>query len=206
MDDVLIRPAELNDVQDVACVHLKSFDGFYLSKLGSRFLMEFYGALLLDHEGILLVAVVEGGIVGFVAGSVAPRGLYRRLFVRRWLRFISAAIPAAIGSPRLILGLVGGIRRAIGQEYLGSSSELMSLCVLPGFRGANVARELVARFESNSASLGSVSVVLTTDDDNNAGVKMFYEKCGYEASDVILGRGGRALRVFRKSVLKLRSK
>jgi hypothetical protein len=67
------------DVYGVTRVHLASFQGFFLTFLGSRFLSELYAGIVTDPAGIAFVYRKENHILGFIAGMAQPSGFYRRL-------------------------------------------------------------------------------------------------------------------------------
>ena len=82
-EKVSTRPATATDVRDMVAVHMRSFEGFFLTFLGPAFLRELYASTLADPSGIGFVVEKDRCICGFVAGTVQPSGFYRRLLLRR---------------------------------------------------------------------------------------------------------------------------
>ncbi len=78
------RSIKPSDVAAVVRVHLASFQGFFLSVLGSAFLAELYSGILADPSGIAFVSEKDGQIAGFVAGTSQPAGFYMWLLRQRW--------------------------------------------------------------------------------------------------------------------------
>jgi len=92
----LVTDMQMEHVKSVVEVHLQSFRDFFLTFLGRNFLSELYRGILTDPSGIALVAVADERITGFVAGTEAPAGFYKRLLRKRWWRFAWASLPAII--------------------------------------------------------------------------------------------------------------
>ena len=63
-------------LERVVEVHLASFDGFFLTFLGPKFLRLLYSELMKESEGVALIAQEKEGqvVVGFVAGLLVATG------------------------------------------------------------------------------------------------------------------------------------
>ncbi|MBU5613389.1 GNAT family N-acetyltransferase [Geomonas azotofigens] len=169
-----------DDVPGVVQVHLSSFPGFFLSFLGPRFLGIFYRGIREDESGIGYVYLNPAGEpAGFVAGTVNPRGFYKRLLKRDWLRFSLASLgpiarrPAAAG--RIVRALLHPGQNPVGDSVAG----LFSIGVLPELQGTGAGKLLVRAFLDEAAARGCRSVFLTTDRDGNDAVNLFYQKLGF---------------------------
>ncbi len=57
-----------DDLDAVVEIHLLSFPGFFLSKIGPSFLKCYYREIITYEGGHLLAAQNAGSIIGFVAG------------------------------------------------------------------------------------------------------------------------------------------
>lgn len=176
---VTIRPMIPSDLHQVVEVHLKSFQGFFLTFLGARFLRELYGNIQKDSKGILFVAESQGRIEGFIAGVEEQSGFYQRLVKKRQWAFSVAALGALIKRPSIAPRLIRALRRPAESKQASAEACLMSIAVRPESEGREIGRRLVQQFCRELASRGAHAVCLTTDKDKNDVVNHFYEKLGF---------------------------
>lgn len=193
----MIRTMTIQDIDEVVSIHLASFQGFFLSFLGPRFLNLYYAGVSSDHGGICIVYLNEAGRpAGFVAGSCNPRGFYSRLLKRDWLRFSLAATGAVLRKP----GIVSRLFRALFHPSENPESEdvagLFSLGVLPVLQGKGAGKELVQAFLSEASTRGCTRVFLTTDRDNNEAVNKFYSRLGFRVERVFETPDGRRMNEY----------
>lgn len=182
-----LRTAEAADIKSIVSVHIISFPGFFLTFLGPQFLKELYLGIMNDNYGILLVAEKEGDTVGFVAGSVAPNGFYRRLLQKRWWRFALPVISAALKKPSVIqrfLRVAKNVFFTNGQSH-ESSALLMSIAVLPKIQRSGAGGLLVKAFCTACEKQGVSIVSLTTDKFENDSVNLFYRTHGFSMAKEI---------------------
>jgi len=176
----MIREANREDIRDIVEIHLESFQGFFLSFLGPRFLSLYYLSICSTPEGIGFVYLNSAGKpVGFVAGSSNPRGFYSRLLKRDWLRFSFASLGAILKKPwvirRLFRALLHPSGNPIGDEVAG----LFSIGTLPELQGTGIGKKLVQSFLDEARRRGCKKVFLTTDRDRNDIVNTFYQRLGF---------------------------
>lgn len=176
-------PIELgnaDDVPAVTAVHLASFPRFFLSSLGPRFLRELYAGIVADPASFILVTRADGGMVGFVAGTVDSRGLYYRLIRCRLFSFAWAAAPSVAQRPVIAFRILRALAKPM--ESRGDAEKgalLMSIAVSPGCAGRGVGAALVAAFAEEARRRGSRAIWLTTDAVGNDRVNAFYRRCGF---------------------------
>lgn len=196
---VTLRPAEHADTRAVVQTHLASFDGFFLSTLGPRFLRLFYEGMIDVESGVLIVAVDGNRIVGFVGGATEQIGFYGSLLKTRAIRFAFAAAVAGLRTPTAIPRLIRARQRSSGHADTPLGSCLMTLGVLPGQEGRGIGQSLVNEFESEISRIGERSYCLTTDADKNDRTNRFYESLGFVRTRVITTPEGRQLNEYRRS-------
>ena len=141
-----IRAMLSADVASAVRIHIGSFQGFFLSFLGPRFLRELYTGILKDPSGIAYVSKTDGYVIGFVAGSDQPIGLYRRLLIKYWWKFGLAALPAFIRKPSVLPRLIRAMKmpnQALPADRCGT---LMSIAVDRTTQGQGVGKKLVHAF------------------------------------------------------------
>jgi len=188
-----IRPMEPRDVEAVSAVHLAAFPGFFLAFLGARFLREIYRALVADEECIAYVAVDDGRVIGFVAGSTTA-GFYRRAAKRRWFRFALASAGAFLRkpsiAPRLLRALYAPPRPA------AEGALLMALAVDPALQRSGAGRLLTRAFVEGARRRGAAAVVLTTDKLGNDAVNAFYRAQGFTVTGEFTTPEGRTMHEY----------
>ena len=127
-----IRPMERSDIPAVVRVHLSSFQGFFLSSLGERFLVVLYDRVLQLPDSIGFIAEnASSSVVGFVIGVTSQAGLRRQLLVRYWPAFVRILDRSRPETPRNRASLAAD--------------------VTPSGRGAAGCSRLFARFDRGTA-------------------------------------------------------
>jgi ribosomal protein S18 acetylase RimI-like enzyme len=174
-----IRRMEMGDCAAVVSIHLRSFQGFFLTFLGHRFLKELYSGILADPTGIAFVCEDQGHILGFVAGTAEPAGFYQRLLRKCWWRFGLAALPAVIKKPSVCLRLFRAFSMPKQVTLEKGRGTLMSIAVAPDEQNRGIGRDLVNAFLQEAVQRGLHQVDLTTDKLNNDTVNSFYLRQGF---------------------------
>ncbi len=176
----MVRLMSRDDLPATVSVHLQSFPEFFLSSLGSKFLSLYYRGVIDAPEGIAFVFLNEAGqTAGFVAGTSNPRGFYKRLLKRDWLKFSLASVGAVLRNPdavrRIARGLLHPGENPAGDDVAG----LFSIGVLPALQSTGAGESLVNAFLDEARKRGCLRVFLTTDRDKNEPVNNFYRKLGF---------------------------
>jgi ribosomal protein S18 acetylase RimI-like enzyme len=185
-----------DDVMEVVGIHLKSFQGFFLTFLGSRFLYELYAGILDDPSGMSFVSLDADRLTGFVAGSSEPAGFYRRLLRRRWWRFALASINPILKNPMVLPHLWRALRKPLEVQNQTNTGTLMSIAVGPEEQGIGLGQVLVKAFLEEASRRGLKSVDLTTDSLNNDHANQFYQRIGFECSKTYITPEGREMNEY----------
>lgn len=190
-----------SDVAAVARLHQAAFPAFFLSRLGTPFLVQFYRGFVDDDTAVTVVARDGAGMIsGVVVGTTEPADFFGRLLRSRWLGFASASARAVLRDPRSTSRLLRAVR------YRGSGSPgtdgalLSSICVDSRVRGSGVGRVLVDAWLQELAERGGGVAFLTTDADGNDAVNRFYASSGWHLSDSFTTREGRRMNRYTISV------
>ncbi len=197
---VTIRPMMPSDLQQVVEVHLGSFEGFFLTFLGARFIRLLYRNIQEDSKGIFFVAESQGRIEGFVAGVVKQGGFYQRMVKKRKWAFGVAALGALIRRPAIAGRLIRALKKPLESKHASAEACLMSIAVRPGSKGRDIGRSLVQAFCRELADRGASAVCLTTDKDKNDVVNRFYEKLGFRLVRSYLTPEGRGMNEYYLSL------
>jgi len=192
---IKIRVAQLNDVDKVASVHIAAFQGFFLTQLGKKFLVELYNGFLNEKSGIFLIAENQNEIVGFAAGCIRPEDFFRDLRNKRWLQFFCAAIPMMLKQPVFVLQKLidAFFYKGENPSQLADSVLLSSIAVAPSFSGTGIGRMLVAEFCDQARKLGGKTVYVITDKNDNDSVNGFYRKSGFFVESTFVKTGKRQM-------------
>lgn len=174
------RAMKLEDSATVVDIHLKTFQGFFLSFLGPAFLSLLYRAIRTDPSGIAIVAEEEDRIFGFVAGSTQPSGLYQRLLKRHLFGFFWASLGGFIRKPTIFPRLLGAFNMPRQKLPAENCATLMSVGVDPCCQNKGIGNMLVSAFLNEARLRGSEHVNLTTDAVDNDSVNNFYQSLGFE--------------------------
>lgn len=197
-----ITVAKYTDVNDIARLHWKVFQGFFLTSLGHGFLCELYAGFLTQPYGILLIASDGGIIVGFAAGTTNSEEFFPKLRRRRGLFFLMKAIPSVLMNPVPVCKkLISAFFYRGDPPVAGESGALLSsIGVAANYRGKALADRLLAGFEQKASEQGIMKVYLTTDAVNNDRVNSFYQKNGYFVECNFMQSGGRPMYRYIKDI------
>jgi ribosomal protein S18 acetylase RimI-like enzyme len=193
----MIRDMKIDDVNQVVAVHLFSFQGFFLSFLGPRFLSIFYSGICSTPKGIAFVYLNDAGIpAGFVAGTSNPGGFFSRLLKRYWLKFALASMVPIFRKPTIIKRVARAVFHPSGNPVGDDIAGLFSIGVLPELQGTGVGKELVRSFLYEAKQRGCKRVFLSTDRDNNEVVNNFYAQLGFTIDRQYVTPEGRRMNEF----------
>lgn len=205
-----VRPATTHDLAAITRVHEAAFPSFFLTRLGAGFLHAYYRLVLEHPGGILLVAEVDEGLCGFVAGAVNPGAFYAAMSARKW----SLALPVLLSvlrHPLLLPRVVASVRRVAREgshtiatpQVDGLSCELTSLGVHPGTRGHGVGQQLVSACRDEAARRGASYLFLTTDARDNDYINDFYLHLGFTLEETFLAGRQRPMNRYSVELLSI---
>lgn len=199
---MIIRSASISDINDVVSIHLRAFEGFFLSMLGPLFLRCLYKAFITGESGILRVAVLDGIIVGFAAGTSEPHTFFYQLRRSKGLAFVFRAIPGMLRHPILVVKKLihAAFYKGDSPVRLTNVALLSSIAVLPGLTSKSIGKTLLTDFEGQAKLSLSTAVYLTTDKCENENVLAFYTRAGYQVESEFTQSTGRKMLRFIKYI------
>lgn len=179
-NSIKYRKVNISESKELAAIHLKSFKDFFLSSLGKRFLNTYYTACLKSKETIVICAV-DGNesLIGFSVGCIRSNGFHKRLIKQNFASFMLQGIVIFVSKPKAIIRLISNLGKNADKEDDGNHAELLSIGVLPNYKGQGIGKELIKRFEEEAIVRGCKDLALTTDFDQNNKVISFYKSTGY---------------------------
>ena len=174
-----LRNLTIEDCQAIANLHVKAFDSFFLTSLGSQFLKVFYRAIINDSNGIA-IGIFEGKqLVAFSVGTIKKKGFYTNILRSSVFPLLFAAFPRLVLDPQKIFRLIQSFTSNPTEDpHITDSASLLSICVDPSMGNKGYGKKVLAAFEE-SAFLSATTISLTTDTENNDSVNRFYIANGY---------------------------
>jgi ribosomal protein S18 acetylase RimI-like enzyme len=183
---------QLSDVNQVVEVHLRSFQGFFLTFLGSKFLSLLYAYIVSSSDGAGYVFVdEEDKIIGFVCGSTEPSGFYRRFFKKQWLHIVLATLWPVVRNPSIIPRLVWRVLYPPQPSTDPGTATLMAIAVLPEHQNKGIGKLLVQEFLSEMRHRRIQRVNLMTDREGNDTGNAFYQRLGFRLARSFVTSEGR---------------
>ena len=89
-----IRDLKVGDENLVARLHERAFSTFFLTKLGPRFLIEFYTAIFQSKDSINVGLFVDDELIGFAVGARKSKSFYSNILKKNFLKLgLSAFFP-----------------------------------------------------------------------------------------------------------------
>ena len=185
-----IRNAGMEDLNQIAQTHIECFPNSFSTALGVPLLKKFYLQYLKEYPDLFWVAVDDDCIAGFCMGYLLDRGSCNRSFAKHNI------VPLAL---RYLLLLIKGNKKAwkrlkpskdrksnsvriLEPEFYHipptECGDLLSICVLPKWRGAGIANELISDYQDALRKIGRSVCFLTFATVNFRGIH-FYEKNGF---------------------------
>jgi ribosomal protein S18 acetylase RimI-like enzyme len=190
--DVAIRPMLPGDASSIVAVHLKAFQGFFLTILGPRFLRLLYTHIAASPQGVAYSALNDRNeVIGFVCGSTQPSGFYTGFVRTRWPRVVLAVLGSVLRRPAIAPRLVWRVLHPPQASTGLGIATLMSIAVLPEYQNRGIGRTLTREFLGEMRRRGTRRVNLTTDKEGNDDVNAFYQRMGFHVARSFVTREGR---------------
>ena len=183
MDDlIIIRKAQLSDVNGIVTIHQQAFKHFFLTSLGVKFLKLYYSTFITSGEGVVYCATKDNEVVGFSACSYISRGFNTSLIKKNLIMFGIESLRLLFSNPKALIRLVNNMNKESKDTIIednGEYAELYSIAVRPSCQGGGYGRKLLVATEEEVKQHNN-KVSLTTDYYNNDKVIAFYRALGYE--------------------------
>lgn len=170
-----------DDVLSVVELHMKSFDGFFLSKLGENFLRVFYEKLRTNDRSMLIGAYEESVLVGFCAFTTSSAGYYSHLIRKNIIVFSLIGLKLLLSRPYSLIRILKNLKKESNKiNDKGDYAELLSIGILPNKQGTGIGKKLLLKMEDELLTRKCKCVSLTTDFDQNIKAINVYKSMGYE--------------------------
>ncbi len=200
-DTVKIIEAGFTHVPGMAQCHIKSFPGRFMTEMGYNWLCALYRFFIKHSGGICRIAVdADGKVVGLAVGGnphirdeFLSSAMFRYPHLIFW-KFLSKRLVRRV----LLQELAGKLRRKRAAAHSSDtkapsagirSGNLLSICVLPDYKGTGVAGKLIESYLLACAAEGYERLTLSVLSENSRAVA-FYKKHGWRQS----GKSGESTR------------
>jgi ribosomal protein S18 acetylase RimI-like enzyme len=181
---MITRRLTKTDVTEITKIHLKAFEGFFLSILGEGFLNFYYSCFLNDKNGFGIgVFDIDGTLAGFSVVTIHSKGFNRKLIINNFFKFLKIGIILLLTKPRALLRLLRNLTKGNSKtstEDNGDYAELFSIGVDPHRQGLGIGKILLTEVEKSVCERGCHQITLTTDFFNNTKTIDFYKNMGYK--------------------------
>lgn len=196
----LISREEKDVIDDIATIHMATFQGFFLTFMGKKFLKLMYRSYVEHNNSGILVAFEEEKAVGFLAYSGNFSELYKYMIKRKLIPFAWYSAGAFFRKPKIFIRLIkaflkpGEAKRA--EEYV----ELASIGVAPDFKAKGVGSQLISALK-NIVDLNRYAYIsLETDAVDNEAANNFYKKNEFKLIREYATSEGRKMFEYRWSL------
>jgi ribosomal protein S18 acetylase RimI-like enzyme len=175
-----IRALNLSDCPQIAKLHLKAFNSFFLTSLGQTFLVTFYASVIKHNSGITVGLFDNQNIVAFAVGTSKKRGFYSEILKKNGLILLLKSAPSLFKSPNRLIRLAKVLKtKDSTDDYILDNATLLSICVNPLYNEKGLGTKILTAFEAIAFQISN-GISLTTDADNNDYVNHYYQKNGYD--------------------------
>lgn len=174
-----IASNEKEIIKQVVNIHLKTFNGFFLTFMGSGFLRQMYAAYAKYEKSGLLVAFDNNKPVAFLAYSTDMSGLYKYMVRHQLIPFALYSFCAFIRSPKIFMRLIRAFLKSSESKREESYVELASIGVEPGVKSKGIGSSLIEQLKKMIDFSVYKYITLETDAIDNEVANKFYVKNGF---------------------------
>jgi len=189
---ISIIKARPDHAAGMADCHLIAFGGRFMTEMGFRWLRALYRFFINHSGGVCYVAVNPAGqVVGFAAGGQPEiRERFLRYAVPRYphilvWKFVTRSLVRTVLLEELAKKLK--LKRStvssgnIPEQKAGDAcGNLLSICVLPDFKGTGVAGKLIETFQKACAEKGYRHLRLSVVSANSRAIAFYKKHLWYE--------------------------
>jgi len=195
----MIREAHLNDLNNIAELHMQSFENHFLPKLGLKLLSKYYEEFL-DERNIFLVNIdentnkINGMILGTPDSAVGRNRFINKNKMQLLLRILLLCLKLDKNTWTRVFNFIKSSmflnrNKKVNQKLNLKVLTLLSICVSNQYKGKGVSKILVEEFEQRLIENGYEGYILTVHKSNDRANK-FYKKISmsiYKESDTEFG-------------------
>lgn len=186
--------------KEIAEIHVKTFQGFFLTFLGKGFLETYYKNVARHEKSDIILALDDDKIIGFLAYSCDVSGMYKFFIKKDIISFGWHAFCAFLKKPAILRKVLGAFNKSDETKRADSYIEIMSIGVLPEYKNQGIGKGLISKFFELTANSDAKYVMLETDANDNDAVNNFYVRNGFYLSRRYNTKEGREMNEYKKDL------
>ncbi len=197
---ITIRKVESNEkkiINEIVTIHLKTFDGFFLTFMGRGFLNQMYISYCKHKDSNLLVAEENNQAIGFLAYSSDFSGLYKFMLKTRLIQFAWYSLGAFFRKPTAFMHIIRAFLKPSEAKREDEYVELSSIGVDPKLKSKGVGSLMIDKLKEIVDFSKFSYITLETDAIDNEGAICFYEKNGFKKKSKFKTAEGREMYEYR---------
>ena len=163
-------------VDEITEIHLKTFEGFFLTFMGRGFLKQMYMSYLYHKNSNILVAVENNEVIGFLAYSSDLSGLYKDMIKKRLVSFMWYSFGAFCRKPKVFMRLLRAFLKPREASRDEKYVELTSIGVNNDAKSKGVGSQLITALKKQIDMNEYEYITLETDAEENEIANHFYKK------------------------------
>ena len=192
-----VEKTDKDVINAIVDIHMKTFEGFFLTFLGRGFLRQMYTSYCLHEPSELYVAEEDGKPLGFVAYSADMSGLYKFMIKKKLIPFAWYALGGFFRRPSAFMRLVRAFLKPGESRREENYIELSSIGVSPEVKSRGVGSMLISHVKDSVDFDTYEYISLETDAENNELANHFYKKNGFVLVREYETREGRKMNEYR---------
>ena len=138
-----VNKADKTVIDGIVNIHLKAFQGFFLTFLGKGFLKTMYSCYTAFENAELLVAKEGDALLGFVSYSTDMSELYKFMLKRKFFSFIWFAFLGFLKQPKAFLRLFRALNKSKEVARKEKYVEISSIGVDTDYKRMGVGSKLL---------------------------------------------------------------
>jgi len=182
-----IKPLTLQDLDQIVCCHMNCFPKTFLSSLGKKIISGYYETCLKQNSDFTFGLFDEDKLIGFVYGYLknnqeSPANCFAK---QNRVKIFFAMLGQCFLLNRVVYKKIWNIifskKTKTQKEILESKNQiegdLLSICLLPKYRGNGLSNQLLHKYES-SLIANKIYLYQLSVRKNNVAANKFYLKNG----------------------------
>ncbi len=187
MNKYRVRRATLEDLEQICKIHISAFPNFFLTKLGYKFIYNYYKHYFDRGELIMIILDEMNSYIGFASGISNAKAFYNSI-KKKWFKFLYPITLAMVNFDLLpylvkkIFNVLTSDKVNIEVKNNDDFLELTSIAIKKEYQKKGFGSILLTQYIEevrNSYSLLK-GILLTTDYADNKTVHKLYKKNGFK--------------------------
>ena len=192
-----IETSQKEIIEAVVDLHIKAFEGFFLSSLHRGFLRVLYKSFIEHESSELLIAADDSYTpVGFIAYSWDTSGVYSYMLKRHFFLFVWYSFLSFIKKPSILKKMFSALAMPSKSKRDECYYKIFSIGVDPDCQTRGIGTMLIDELKSRVDFEKYRYITLETDAENNDQVNQFYINNGFSLSSVFYTFEGRKMNKY----------